>query len=57
MKVTRALPLLVLMASGSALATERYTEARISQIETSENSIILECIRGRHAGNYCALSD
>jgi len=41
MKHRSALFLLLISASGTLFATERYTEARITQVDASEASIVL----------------
>jgi hypothetical protein len=41
MKTLISFAVLVLVANGPALAAERYTEARITQIETSESNVLL----------------
>jgi hypothetical protein len=41
MKTSSSLAILFLFAGGPTLAAERYTEARITQIETSESNVLL----------------
>jgi hypothetical protein len=48
MKYLRALTVLLVLTSGSAFATERYTEARITEVEANDTVVVvfLEVISG-----------